>query len=232
MDRRPPGLAWNRHDSAIWHTCDISTSALAGTLNERPLLSSPFPPQIAVDEQLLAQGPFELLTFHAVGNGSYRRDGGTFFATGRGGLAITAGVAAVRAAANRRRRAAAATDAIPSWRLVDQGTLWISTAGFYLETIRGLFPWGWGSVQSAQLCSPASTLVHGTTDGGPVGWIIRSDWAELIFVLWAFCRHPSHPMLRHGAWLPPGWVERCNAAGFAPPASALRLDRTRIGQEN
>lgn len=231
MDRRQPGPAWSQHDSAIWHTVEIASSALAGTLHERHALASPFPPQIAPDEQLLAQAPFELLIHHAKGNGSYQHDGGMFYATGRGGLVMTAGVAAVRAAANRRRREAAAADAIARWRLADQGTVWVSTDGFYLQTTRGLFLWGWGAIQSAQLCNPASVLVHGAADHGPVSWIIRSDWAELIFVLWAFCRHPNHPTLRHGAWLPSGWVERCRAAGFAPPPSALRLDRTPIGKE-
>lgn len=230
MNRRQPGPSWSQHDAAIWHTVEIASSTLASTLHERSALSSPFPPNIALDEKLLAHAPFELLSHHMLGDGSYQHRGRPFYATGRGGLAMTVGVGAARAVANRRRSAAAARDAVPRWRLADRGTIWVSTAGFYLETTHGLFPWGWGSVQSVQLCGPASILVHGNADHGPVSWIIRSDWAELTFLLWAFCRHPRHPSLRHGAWLPPGWVDRCTVAGFEPPPSALRLDRTPISE--
>lgn len=217
MDRRRPTPAWSRHDSALWHTCDIARSALDGTLAQRPAVSSPFPPQLRPDEQFLASAPFDLLTYHRVGDGSYHHAAGIFYATGRAGLATTIAVATLHAAANRRRRDAARAASAPRWVLDDAGTVWVSTAGFYLHTIRGLFPWGWDSLQSAQPLSPGAVLLHGNSTAGPVAWIIRCDWAELIFVLWALRMHPSHPALHQGAWLPHGWFDRCATAGFAFP---------------
>ena len=46
--------------------------------------------------------------------------------------------------------------------------------------------------------------------------MIRSDWAELLFVLWALVRHPRHPQLGNGGWQPPGWQDRCRANGLVP----------------
>lgn len=219
MGRRDPAPSWSTHDQAVWHTCDIASAVLAGTADQRPVLASPFPPHLALDERLLAQGDFDLLTFRPVGDGSYVDDRGTFFSTSRGGLALTAGIAATRAAGNRRRRAAAVADSVPRWTLDERGTLWVSTAGFYLQSVSGLFPWPWGSVHSAQLVAPASVNLQGDSQNGPVAWILDSDWAELVFVLWAMAVHPDHPALGHGGWLPPGWRDRASAPVFGtkPP---------------
>ena len=55
-------------------------------------------------------------------------------------------------------------------------------------------------------------------------WAIASDWAELVFVLWALARHPRHPQLINGEWLPPGWLEHAEAFQHpAPVATNGRL---------
>ena len=227
VTRQPAVPEWSEHDSAIWHTCEIASRLIAGSVGERPPIACPFPPQIAGDEQLLVQGGFDLFTHRAAGDGSYNHDGGMYVATGRGGLAMTAGVAAARASANRRRRNVAAAATTPRWVLDDRGCLWVSTAGFYLQTAGGLFPWPWGSVQSAMLTGPATVHVQGSSEAGPVSWTLQSHWSELLFVLWAITVHNQHPSLPNGGWLPPGWRERCAAAGYGFQPSTMTEIRPR-----
>jgi hypothetical protein len=105
----------------------------------------------------------------------------------------------------------------------DQGLLWVSTAGFYLQTDAGLFPWAWVAVRSIVLTGPGAAHVQGTSQSGEVSWLLQSDWAELVFVLWAMAVHPNHPSLPNGGWLPPGWRERAQLAGYLDFATATEL---------
>lgn len=219
-------MAWSQHDTAVWHACDIASALLMARIHERTVIATPFRPHLgsqesplAGEERVLALGGFELLTHRAVGDGSYVHDGGFFLAAGRGGLGLSAGVLAGRAIGNSRRRARAAADTVPRWVPDDGGTLWASTHGFYLQTPRGLFGWPWAPIVSAQLVGPGALHVQGHSVGGPVSWVLRSDWAELVFVLWAMHVHPGHPQLVNGGWLPPQWGARCEAAGHTPPRS-------------
>lgn len=205
---------WTSHDAAVWHTRDILHAVQRGRLDRRPVLPTPFAPAHALDEAVLAQSAFELLTHRAIGDGSYQHSSGAFLATGRGGLAMTAGFFAGQAVMNGRRRRAAAQDSVPRWVVDDVGALWVSSHGFYLQTASGLFPWAWSSVQAAQLVAPRSVHLQGAGPSGPISWIVAADWAELVFVLWASARHPRHPSLARDGWVPPGWHER--AAGFSP----------------
>jgi hypothetical protein len=85
----------------------------------------------------------------------------------------------------------------------------VSTHGFYLQTqSAGLLPWSWGALVSAAMTARSSVHLQGlTAHGKGVSWLLRTPWAELVFVLWALARHPQHPQLLTGSWLPPGWVE-------------------------
>ncbi len=215
--KRAPQPTWSTHDAAVWHTVDIVQTALASRLDERPTMHAPFPPRHGADERILAQGDFQLYTHTAIGDGSYQHSNSFLFATGGVGLAMTAGFAVAQAAGNASRRNQAAQDAVPRWVLSDQGLLWVSTAGFYLQTVNGLFPWAWPHVQSAQLLAPATLHLQGQSDSGSVSWLIVSEWAELAFVLWALQMHPQHPMLTQMTWVPPGWQQRCLEAGYTPP---------------
>lgn len=223
MEPEARTATWSQHDTAVWTTCEIASALLANDPDRLPSLAAAFPPHLAGSELLLASGGFALMTHRAIGDGTYVRADGSTVATGRAGVVLTVGAAAARAAGNRRRRAQAQADAVPRWVLDDQGSLWVSTAGFYLETVQGLFPWGWDAIRSCRLVAPGSVHLQGEGDNGPVSWILRSDWAELVFVLWAMARHPNHPDLSGGRWLPPGWVERCRAAGLAPAHGADAL---------
>lgn len=231
MPRRGPSDSWTEHDRAIWHTCDIAAAAVTGRLGERPDVLAPFPPRWAVGEQMLANGSFELLAHRPLGDGSYSHDSGFLLATGRGGLALMAGAAVVRSTGNARRRRAATAAAAPRWVVVDGGALWVSTAGFYLQTPRGLFPWSWAAVVAATMTGPGSVHLQGEGVGGPMSWIVRSAWSELLFVLWALEVHPRHPQLLGGGWLPPGWLERSGAWGQVPTDQLDALATYRDGSK-
>ena len=215
MASEPAVQGWSEHDAALWHTCDLATAVLTGSIAARAPLASPFPPQLATGELLLVHGGFELSTYRPLPAAAAPAAGSSFLATGRVGLALTAGAAVARASAERRRREAEAEASRPRWVVDDVGGLWVSTAGFYLETDRGLHPRAWESVRSMVLHAPGVVQLHLTSTTGETSWLVRSHWAELMLVLWALAVHPAHPSLVGAAWLPEGFVDRCAAAGYA-----------------
>lgn len=210
------GAAWSDHDAAVWHTRAIVGDVGAGRSVDRHISATPFPTQLGEDEAVVARGRFELRTHRPLGDGSYRHDTGWMLATGRGGLALTAGAAWYRSTENRRRREQAMADAVPRWVVDQQGTLWVSTHGFYLHTVNGLFPWPYDAIRSAMLVGPGSVHVQGVGDQGPTSWVLDLVWAELLLLMWARRRHPSHPQALGGAWIPPGWADRALASGYDP----------------
>ncbi len=94
---------------------------------------------------------------------------------------------------------------------IDAGTLYVSAYGFYLHVATGLHSWHWNGITMASMVGPGDVQFTGESSRGPISWILRSDWAELVFVTWALAAHPRHPQLLTGAWLPPGGLRR--AAG-------------------
>ncbi|WP_345216788.1 hypothetical protein [Georgenia halophila] len=185
-------------------------------------LAVSFRPTFSTDEIMMAAGPFDLFNFQPVGNGSYQRGGGLFLGTGPIGLAATGVFAAARFAGNRSRKKRAEADAVPRWVQVDTGQLIVSDRGFYLETRSGLHSWNYDDINQVEMAAPSHLIMAGTSANGPVRWIIRSDWAELIFVLWVNRFAPRHPQLADGSWLPPGWVEHVRTHGHAGPIEASR----------
>lgn len=225
MANQPSGpRPWDDHDTAIWHTLDILAAVLTSQLQERPATMSPFPPSMGPGERMLSQGGYDRLQYMAAGDGSY--DSSMFIAGGTGvlGLGLLAGTALASAAGNASRRSRAQEAAQERWRPLDSGLLWISTHGFYLQNPHGLLPWSWPAVTSAMVAGPAAVHLQGQTDGGvAVSWIVRSHFAELLFVLWALYRHPGHPQLVTGGWLPPGWAEHARAHGHLPEQQLARI---------
>jgi len=208
--RKPVAPLWADRDTALWHRCEIAVDLAAGTVPlPRQQVASMFPPQLGYDEQFWAVGPFALLEQRALGDGSYQHNGGFFYATGRGGLTATATVAAFRAAGNSSRRRAAEAAAVPRWVQVDQDALYVSRYGIHLQTAHALLPWSWTSFTAAQMVGPGAVHLLGEGANRSVSWVLHSDWAELVFVAWALARHRKHPQLLNGAWLPPGWLQRC-----------------------
>ncbi|PPK98165.1 hypothetical protein CLV92_102318 [Kineococcus xinjiangensis] len=229
---REPARAWSDRDSALWHTCEIAADLAAGAVPQPRLdIATPFPPRFAADERFWAAGPFDLLALRAPEGAPPRGAPRFFLATGAGGLAATAAVALARAAGDARRRAEEERRAAPRWVRVDAGALAVSGCGMYWHTPAALLTWDWGSVTSAEVLEPGAVHLTGEGPAGPGSWILRSDWAELVFVTWALQRHPRHPQLRSGGWLPPGWLSWCAtqpyptrlASAALPPAGTRQV---------
>jgi hypothetical protein len=225
------GDEWSDADTALWHTLDILCAASTGRLAQRQPLLTQFPPQYAPDEIVLAQGHFRLAEHTAAGDGSYLHSTTVVGGTGGFGLALLAGTALASAAGNSRRRAEAAAAAARQWRQIDEGWLFVSSHGFYLQTPTALLPWAWEHVDAAQVVERSCAHLQGRSTQGPVSYLLQSAWAELVFVLWGLARHRRHPQLLEGSWLPPGWVDHARACDRWPQRqvaeleAALRIDR-------
>lgn len=102
----------------------------------------------------------------------------------------------------------AALDAMaPRWTEVDRGILYLSSLGFHLATDRGVWSWTWASITAAQMQAAGAVHLLGQGAQGQTSWLLTSDWAELLFVTWAFACHARHAQLQTGEWLPAGWLE-------------------------
>ena len=219
---RPRQKEWTDHDSALWYTWDILTKLHQGESQSLPLVAVPFAMQLGgYDERILASHEYAMAEWSAVGDGSYLHNGGFLLATGGPGVALSAAVLGARAIGNAKRKRQAIADSQPRWVWNTRGCIHVSTHGFYLQTPNGLLPWSWPPIDMTQMVAPATVWIQGQSDRGRISWLIRSIWAELVFVLWALARNPHHPQLIDGSWLPPGWpawaAEKAHSAGLMPP---------------
>lgn len=209
--------AWGYFDDALMYSCHVVAALRSGRAD---LLTArigvQFAPCLGSGEQILAQGTFVLSEFRAPGNGVYSHSSGVFFATGRGGLALTGLFMGAQAVGNASRRSRAAADSVPRWLDVDRGSLTLSTHGFYLQSGLGYRTWGWDSITAADMVAPDRVHLDGQSTDGPVRWVLTSPWAPLLFALWCLARHSQHPRFLTNTWLPHGWWERAMAEGHRP----------------
>lgn len=214
---------WTDADQALLYTCHLASDLLAGRQMHPSPVAAPFPPRFATDERYLAAGGFTLSIYDAVGDGSYIQDAGFFFATGKAGLAATAGIAAARARSNSKRRKEAARDMVPRWVPQHTGIVTVSDHGIYLRTPQDFFAWNWVTLRSAEVAAFNTVVLAAPTANGRIAhWQFHSMYAELAFLLWATTRYPGHPQLVDQRWLPPNWVRWAREQGQTP-ALAERL---------
>ncbi len=209
MERRNPQAqlaAWTSRDEILLYSCRIAdTIRSGGDVSVIPEVLAPFPPPLSPLERLWAAGPFTLLDFRTLGDGSWQTNSFLVGGTGKVGMGLLAGSLIGNAAARSRARSAAAADAVPRWVPIDQGMVFASQFGFHMHT-PSVLSWSWESVTGANMVAPGAMQFSGESRNGPVSLMLQSDWAELIFITWAMARHPRHPQLVSGGWLPPGWV--------------------------
>jgi len=200
----------------LWDTSDraktLTFSVYERLINGQPLqpvapARTVIRPKHSVDEMMLASGQFELLEFSAVGDGTYYQHTG--FAVGN--PLFMGAFFGAQAIANANNRRAAERAATPQWHVIEQGILTVSDYGFYLETQASLWDWDWGSIDSLEVIAESNSLMRGQSTKGPVTWIIHSDWAELVFVLWAAAVHPAHPQFRSASFLSAECAARASA---------------------
>ncbi len=202
-------VPWNQRDQALLVTARAVHACLSGTYDSIPSI----PVDFVVDgnhpdNKIIAGATFSLFSYRAAGDGTYVHNDGFFFATGGLGLALTAGFMAARAAGNSERRRRAMHDAQLAWRPVCNGLLYINQYGFYFRTPNSLSKWVWNSIVQCQVLELGCVTLIGDGAQGRMNYMIRSDYAELIFAFWAMVRAPQHPQYLTGVWLPDGWVAR------------------------
>ncbi|WP_158888674.1 hypothetical protein [Amycolatopsis anabasis] len=225
MGRKEPQSVvppWTPRDEALRYTCYLAALLAGGhDLSQVAEVFAPFPATNTEDERLWVMGPFLLSDFRSLGDGSWQVTTPMVFGTGALGVGLVAGSLIGGSIAKSRARRAAQMAAIPRWVPIEQGTLYVSQRGFYLHTPR-VMRWHWEAVTSAAMVAPATVHLAGNSDNGPISWILQSDWAELVFVSWAYTMHPRHPQLITGEWLPPGWMEHAHYHQRAPePVPAI-----------
>lgn len=212
------GPGWGQRDRMLLRTAQVIHAYVHGEFDQ----ILPVPVDFAVggsypDNRIVAVAPFSLHCLQSRPAGSPVHEGAFFFATGRGGLAVTAGAAIGRAVVNARRRAAAASTAQPAWHHLDDGMVCINQFGFYLRTPTHLAWWDWDSILECHMAAPGRVGMLRTTPGGQDTYLLESDLAELLFASWAVVRQPQHAQFLRRVWLLPDWVARYRAA-YGPEA--------------
>lgn len=208
-------------DIAIWHTAAINAEISSGTINQRAGL--PCMMRLSPGDKLLGEGAYELFEFRALGDGTAQRldEGNSVFFISPGQKGALSGAAAMiagRAVANTALARKAAKDAVPRWLPLSSGTLYVTLRGAYFKETGTIASWGWSSIQSAELVGPHQLKIMADIgDGQQRNLLIKSDWAELYFVLWAWDQHPYHPQLVSRSWVTPGWEDRVRASGQPLP---------------
>ena len=195
----------------MWRTCHISTEISERRVPEYRVATL-FP--LREREIAFADGPVHVDSFHAAGDGSYSTSTTVMAGTGLFGLALGAATMAGSAIGNASRRSRAEADATRMWRRVVLGSVVVTSQGFYLLDDSGIYPWTWQSIDLMQVVGFSQVILQGSSSTGPVTWRLTSDWAELVFVLWAMSRHPQHPQLVDGSWIPNGWIDWAARNGY------------------
>ncbi|MGH7744419.1 MAG: hypothetical protein ACREQ5_06295 [Candidatus Dormibacteria bacterium] len=205
------GPGWTTRDEVLSYTCTLAAElAAGGPVTSAWEVAAPFPTTLGEELPLWGSGAFTLHEWRAPGDGSWQPNQTIAFGTGAVGAGLTIGSLLGGVIGNSRARRAAEAAATPRWMQTDGGGLYLSHRGFYLDTAR-VVAWDWTSVTSATMAKPGAVQISGNSEYGPISWALCSDWAELLFITWALTRHPRHPQLIDGQWLPPGWLDHAQA---------------------
>lgn len=196
------GSSWTFRDERLWTTAEIGTRIAQRSLQNQPGITTSFQTTIlGGGEAVYAHAPMRLLEYSGLGDGSY---GPPIYRPTLPGQPAMSGVATGIAMYNIERARAEAL-AEPRWHQIDIGGVFVGRRGFYLQTPYSLHSWAWGSVSSADLVGPGQVQLRGTSTKGPILWILQSDVAEMLFLLWASTNAPRHRQLESVAWLPGQW---------------------------
>lgn len=200
---------WSTLDEYLWYTCDILADAREGRLEQRPLVATRA--RLEPGERALAVGPAHRLSWRALGDGSYTRN--STFAIG--GPAFVIGALAASAIGNANRRRNAELAAQPRWVLDGTGEVTVTDRHVFFGHPQCPLHLSWDGLDSIDLAGPDLFLAsfRDIYGGGYTTVQLQTPWASLMFVLAAKTSFPAHPRLLTGGWLPPGFEQRCTAAG-------------------
>ena len=212
--RPAPRRPWTGQDFVWWNTAGVLTS-LAHRRRPNPVspVVDPVRRHLGPDEVMLASADAELLLFRR-GDATYNPSRGFFLAGGPVGLALTAAFFGGQAYVNSRRKRAAQADAVERWRHLASARVTVSTHGIYIGTGEGVMPVPYADIPEIQLTGVGEVVIAATNARGSARWKLRTQWAELILVLWAAQYMPEHPQLAGATWLPGDWMLHAAAHGY------------------
>ncbi len=194
------GASWSARDEALFTTYEVHAYIVSG--QTPPAIAQRFRLTGGPDEVLLASGEYER-RWLGKGHVPERKR------TGIGTYVLTLGWAPLAKGATRTVKKLLAGQ---RWRDLDRGEISISTWGYYLRTTGGNFlPFNFTSSVEVEIVDEGviETLIQ--FDDGSLGkFQIESNWAELIFLLWADSVAPTHPQYTR---MPDEFRERARAAG-------------------
>lgn len=186
-------MTWSTHDEAVFLTCEILGHIANGV--EPPQIASTFRLGGGPGERLLVEGDYRRRV-HATGGP--QKESGRFTPPG------VKAFRKVKELEGRRER----------WRPMDAGQVFVSNSAYYLRPAKSPAPLAfvYGCVHETTILGPGviETVVN-LADGNDFRFQIESDWAELIFCMWALAYAPNHPQCQD--WLPAGWEQRAHAVG-------------------
>lgn len=215
--RRPrwtPQRPWTSQDFIWWNTAGVLTAL---TYGRRPHPVSPVIDPVrrafSPDETMLASADAEMFLFGR-GDATYTPSRGFFLAGGPVGLALMAAFFGGQALYNSRKKKAAEESNIEKWRKVASARITVSTHGIYLATGEGMMPIAFRDVQEVQLTTTGEIVMSARNSAGSARWKLKTQWAELIMILWAAQYMPEHPQVRGWSWLPGDWFRHAEAYGY------------------
>jgi hypothetical protein len=194
-------------EQALQYTARIVRMAQTGKLKDQPCLAHTF--AIDRDEHLYAAGAYTLHWWGTLGDGSWSTSSFIAGGTGAVGMGMLVGSAIGNYNSRNRARRQAAANAALAWRPVDTGQVHVSDYGIYLTRgHHGIRRYRWTSITEADLHQPGVVFYNANTTDGPVQYLLRSDWAELIFAFWCLARNPNHPRFIADTWIDRATIER------------------------
>lgn len=211
VEQPVPWTAWDDH---LLYTCGVVDDLKHERLGARRPV--PTMARMAPGELSLAVGPAARHTWRALGDGSYTQS--SVLALGSPAFVIGSMVGSAVGNAHRRNRAQ--QDAQPRWVLEGPGEVTITDRRAYFGHPQSPLELGWSGLDTIELAAPDrfQCSFQDMYGGGYCTVQLQSLWASLMFVLAAHAAFPAHPRLLSGGWLPPGFEERCAAAGRGCPS--------------
>ena len=206
-------VEWTPYDAHLHYTCaiiqDLRQTGLQGW--------KPVPTMVRTDpgELPLAEGPAVPMYYQAAGDGSYSTSGMFAF----GSAAFVAGAFAVNALANSAAKRKAQADLQRRWMAGPTGAVMISPSRVLFWNPTETYSIYWSGLDMVDLTGADTVMFRykGAASGLDTVVQFQTMWAVLIFALAANDSFPNHPRWLSGEWLPIGFEDRCEMAGYARP---------------
>jgi hypothetical protein len=220
---------WTEHETALWWTCQFGADISDPEKRKRPAVPVSFAMRNGTGEYVYQWGAFQRSEFGVAPKVAQKSKQSTGFLSSTGELiaditfgssgalgadVLMSGAKASRVAVkNKRNQSQAQADAVPAWRALDSGNIYLTDFGYYIESDGEILPYPNGSIIKADMVSAGVIdVTHNMAGGKQRRFALNTIWAELIFVSWAARHCSGHPQFPSLGWLPPEFVARVQAS--------------------